>query len=118
MLLLAVFLPHLFFFLYCYCNRRDLHSFPTRRSSDLIDLLPQRRPRFAKFPPHPLGFHSNLCVNRRKAFYVVQFVFLEDRKSTRLNSSHPSISYAVFCLKKKNKLISKLMTLKSSYKYG
>src|SRR4051794_41705203 len=26
---------------------------------------------------------------------------LQDRKSTRLNSSHPSISYAVFCLKKK-----------------
>src|SRR5690348_17585192 len=29
-----------------------------------------------------------------------------DRKSTRLNSSHPSISYAVFCLKKKKKKIS------------
>src|SRR5699024_6079222 len=29
--------------------------------------------------------------------------FLVDRKSTRLNSSHVSISYAVFCLKKKNK---------------
>src|SRR5690348_17952885 len=28
---------------------------------------------------------------------------LQDRKSTRLNSSHPSISYAVFCLKKKKK---------------
>src|SRR5690348_17420563 len=28
-----------------------------------------------------------------------------DRKSTRLNSSHPSISYAVFCLKKKKKKI-------------
>src|SRR4051794_24031159 len=28
----------------------------------------------------------------------------QDRKSTRLNSSHPSISYAVFCLKKKNSL--------------
>src|SRR5690348_11177324 len=27
----------------------------------------------------------------------------KDRKSTRLNSSHPSISYAVFCLKKKKK---------------
>src|SRR5690348_17441479 len=27
----------------------------------------------------------------------------EDRKSTRLNSSHPSISYAVFCLKKKTR---------------
>src|SRR5690242_21068038 len=29
--------------------------------------------------------------------------FTLDRKSTRLNSSHMSISYAVFCLKKKNK---------------
>src|SRR5260221_6475550 len=29
-----------------------------------------------------------------------------DRKSTRLNSSHTVISYAVFCLKKKNKLTS------------
>src|SRR5690348_18126418 len=29
-----------------------------------------------------------------------------DRKSTRLNSSHPSISYAVFCLKKKKKHIN------------
>src|SRR5438067_4460302 len=32
---------------------------------------------------------------------------LGDRKSTRLNSSHVSISYAVFCLKKKNKTKSK-----------
>src|SRR5690348_17907485 len=30
-----------------------------------------------------------------------------DRKSTRLNSSHPSISYAVFCLKKKKKKITR-----------
>src|SRR3712207_7637204 len=29
-------------------------------------------------------------------------VFQEDRKSTRLNSSHANISYAVFCLKKKH----------------
>src|SRR5689334_23965782 len=29
-----------------------------------------------------------------------------DRKSTRLNSSHSSISYAVFCLKKKNKTLT------------
>src|SRR5207248_7310959 len=33
-------------------------------------------------------------------------LFFEDRKSTRLNSSHRTISYAVFCLKKKNKLVS------------
>src|SRR3712207_8549653 len=30
---------------------------------------------------------------------------VEDRKSTRLNSSHANISYAVFCLKKKNSTI-------------
>src|SRR5699024_12526395 len=30
-------------------------------------------------------------------------MIIEDRKSTRLNSSHVSISYAVFCLKKKKK---------------
>src|SRR3712207_8318635 len=30
------------------------------------------------------------------------YLWAEDRKSTRLNSSHANISYAVFCLKKKN----------------
>src|SRR3712207_6911843 len=34
----------------------------------------------------------------------------EDRKSTRLNSSHANISYAVFCLKKKKKHINILYT--------
>src|SRR5690348_17831311 len=34
-------------------------------------------------------------------FANISFSRYEDRKSTRLNSSHPSISYAVFCLKKK-----------------
>src|SRR3712207_7374249 len=32
-----------------------------------------------------------------------------DRKSTRLNSSHANISYAVFCLKKKKKIYSQLL---------
>src|SRR3712207_8955668 len=35
------------------------------------------------------------------AFAHMAHVFLIDRKSTRLNSSHANISYAVFCLKKK-----------------
>src|SRR3712207_7177099 len=35
-------------------------------------------------------------------FVVYGIVFNIDRKSTRLNSSHANISYAVFCLKKKN----------------
>src|SRR5437868_11409682 len=34
-----------------------------------------------------------------------------DRKSTRLNSSHVSISYAVFCLKKKNKILTKYLII-------
>src|SRR5690348_17437860 len=37
-----------------------------------------------------------------------------DRKSTRLNSSHPSISYAVFCLKKKKKKNKKIIILKKN----
>src|SRR5947209_12688368 len=34
--------------------------------------------------------------------YFYRKAHLRDRKSTRLNSSHANISYAVFCLKKKN----------------
>src|SRR2546427_8401011 len=34
----------------------------------------------------------------------------QDRKSTRLNSSHSQISYAVFCLKKKKKITERLLT--------
>src|SRR5690348_17404036 len=41
-------------------------------------------------PQHPVG--NGLLAEQ----------FPPDRKSTRLNSSHPSISYAVFCSKKKN----------------
>src|SRR5690348_17923380 len=36
---------------------------------------------------------------------------ITDRKSTRLNSSHPSISYAVFCLKKKKNTLSNQSTI-------
>src|SRR5438128_10506968 len=37
-------------------------------------------------------------------FILLLLVVFQDRKSTRLNSSHGSISYAVFCLKKKKKI--------------
>src|SRR5437870_5934083 len=42
----------------------------------------------------------------------------EDRKSTRLNSSHVAISYAVFCLKKKKKKIEHRTLVKASYTYS
>src|SRR5688572_31726748 len=41
------------------------------------------------------------CNIVRTSHYPQSPHFLEDRKSTRLNSSHSQISYAVFCLKKK-----------------
>src|SRR3712207_8000211 len=40
-------------------------------------------------------------VGERAAEEVVEVRVVEDRKSTRLNSSHATTSYAVFCLKKK-----------------
>src|SRR5207249_11002978 len=44
-------------------------------------------------------------ATRIRIFCAVEAVEARDRKSTRLNSSHVSISYAVFCLKKKNKKV-------------
>src|SRR5699024_11887324 len=43
----------------------------------------------------------DLMIRYVFAFFVKRDYFSLDRKSTRLNSSHVSISYAVFCLKKK-----------------
>src|SRR5437870_8844898 len=48
---------------------------------------------------------------------ILPLVELRDRKSTRLNSSHVAISYAVFCLKKKKKItILKINPKKTSIK--
>src|SRR2546430_10192975 len=47
-------------------------------------------------------FQAILAVEELSRVDASVGVFVEDRKSTRLNSSHSQISYAVFCLKKKN----------------
>src|SRR6266496_1434338 len=57
--------------------------------------------------PRALGLTSALfgLEHLRLEFVALeQLVELGDRKSTRLNSSHVEISYAVFCLKKKKKI--------------
>src|SRR5262245_64936646 len=46
---------------------------------------------------------QRLNISHHLAFTLVGVKYRVDRKSTRLNSSHLGISYAVFCLKKKNK---------------
>src|SRR5258708_15037884 len=48
---------------------------------------------------------------RRGTFLRALFVLRIDRKSTRLNSSHQIISYAVFCLKKKKTVNSNILRL-------
>src|SRR2546430_5187625 len=50
------------------------------------------------------GTNRDVVLNRASIPFAVldAAVQTEDRKSTRLNSSHSQISYAVFCLKKKN----------------
>src|SRR5207245_7798587 len=87
---------------------RPPHSFPTRRSSDL-DLDHAQR----VFELARVRTQSNLRAlckvivedPRLKSTLATEGMdeatVAEDRKSTRLNSSHGSISYAVFCLKKK-----------------
>src|SRR5207247_10583705 len=82
------------FFFYCYGSHRDLHSFPTRRSSDLFPRSEQRdrrgldRSRQGRGPMPPDHLLSRLTGER-------------DRKSTRLNSSNEWSSYTKICFKKK-----------------
>src|SRR3712207_7117413 len=49
-------------------------------------------------------WNGNLAQGRGVVTASTSNAFSQDRKSTRLNSSHANISYAVFCLKKKNNL--------------
>src|SRR5438132_14413889 len=99
--LLSFTLSFLFFFQYS-DDLLDLHSFPTRRSSDLIWTLigllaAVAALRFAMDATKVDTEH--LCA--ALSAYLLAGTCFGDRKSTRLNSSHTVISYAVFCLKKK-----------------
>src|SRR5690348_18486469 len=71
-------------------------------------LMIRRPPRSTLFPyttlfrsPRPSRIHRD--ERRTASTCRSEKAPASDRKSTRLNSSHPSISYAVFCLKKKKK---------------
>src|SRR5207249_11805981 len=89
-----------------------LHSFPTRRSSDLTTSMsathsvsPSRaRPfgalRVTPLRPPSMNLRFSTAPSGRTGRSRTSSSS-RDRKSTRLNSSHVSISYAVFCLKKK-----------------
>src|SRR5205807_8106809 len=99
----------LFFSLYCSAHHRDLHSFPTRRSSDLRPVAcADEAADVLQAILQDLTTILNILEGR--ALYLKgRRPRRQDRKSTRLNSSHLVISYAVFCLKKKKQ--------KTAYKY-
>src|SRR5690606_41651681 len=104
--------------LHSYREIRALHAFPTRRSSDLswasrarrtahqLPAMDQARLLQPDGDEHHPRFRAVHLVRKRaqRAVDSLQRVIhttlppLKDRKSTRLNSSHVKISYAVFCL--------------------
>src|SRR5699024_12871914 len=98
-------------FLILFSRFRDhlaLHSFPTRRSSDLLAKSEAKRylevicTKFRSLEHFYPAFASEVSRKFQTALlFLDQMEIKIDRKSTRLNSSHVSISYAVFCLKKK-----------------
>src|SRR5207244_13647330 len=106
-----IFYLYLFYFYIYYLL---LYSFPTRRSSDLRYTLEEPRIRIFCDEAKILlrcesravrGLLHQSGGKRDARFSGVTWTEGPrlDRKSTRLNSSHQIISYAVFCLKKKKK---------------
>src|SRR5207249_10898533 len=106
------------FCFYFYFDLLYLHSFPTRRSSDLLFFCLAALPSCRFLRAEILGFDGlkmsvcdmitaqdflgRICPCHRcckEIFFYECSESERDRKSTRLNSSHVSISYAVFCLK-------------------
>src|SRR5438270_6597460 len=70
-------------------------------------------PIFGQARPHSGADPEGRAVHAQRPEQVLAQIRPEahaDRKSTRLNSSHSQISYAVFCLKKKKKLISSVQS--------
>src|SRR5690606_40103474 len=102
----------------CSGRHRDLHSFPTRRSSDLdsgfavpalYELCEKESVFFiirlksnAQLQSLAKEYHPStaaLDVSKTECYFEETIYQAKDRKSTRLNSSHVKSSYAVFCLK-------------------
>src|SRR5207247_7036947 len=82
-----------------------------------------RRPPRSTLFPYTTLFRSYYRIQCAYGRYLIQCAYggyriqcaYGDRKSTRLNSSHEWISYAVFCLKKKKKKKNKNNNLKEKY---
>src|SRR5205814_8600287 len=79
----------------------SLHDALPISAEDLLPRIARRRPARA----HGLDPTAELAERARRLRARGAHLVVEDRKSTRLNSSHLGISYAVFCLKKKTRTL-------------
>src|SRR3712207_7054418 len=79
--------------------------------ADDVDVQPQARDRLHRAHYAGRAAHVELHVPHAVARLDVD----ADRKSTRLNSSHANISYAVFCLKKKTKSTTRITSRLREY---
>src|SRR5476649_3038682 len=108
-------LSYIFSDLFCSLVRFFISFFDFLLSFFFFFLMIRRPPRSTLFPYTTL-FRSKTWPN--SAFTVGCFCGLTsmtpDRKSTRLNSSHTVISYAVFCLKKKKQINSMQLIKKNT----
>src|SRR5699024_12255214 len=98
----------------CHARRAHLRARTLATTSSLtLSLAARLRPPITTVFPYTTLFRSHTVLRKRETLTLLQIQTLKDykllkchsmwkdRKSTRLNSSHVSISYAVFCLKKK-----------------
>src|SRR5690625_6025654 len=89
---------------------RHLHSFPTRRSSDLSrgarTICKQHGGGIVTMARISGAWRRLMRRDNRERGFVEA-----DRKSTRLNSSHVAISYAVFCLQRKTDRVARVSYL-------
>src|SRR5260221_10303027 len=83
--------------------RSTLFPYTTLFRSSRAPGLPRRRPKCV--PRYPGEQINGFSRGPAQADLHERVELIRDRKSTRLNSSHTVISYAVFCLKKKKDLV-------------
>src|SRR5258707_5948718 len=86
--------------------RSTLFPYTTLFRSYLSDLIRESNGKTGLLPVWKNSEHREKIILEYRSSPVIESgktIAVRDRKSTRLNSSHANISYAVFCLKKKKK---------------
>src|SRR5690554_7350556 len=86
-----------------------------RIGSNIIETLDDVKELIEQVKPYwPEGIEVGIAQDESESIKELLHDLFKDRKSTRLNSSHVRISYAVFCLKKKKIQITKQHRLRRS----